>query len=104
MERLVRRVARPGRAPNREAQVALQTARMVAVASHRAPVAANCLPRSLVLWGLLRSQGVESTLRLGFRREDRAFAAHAWVERLGVPLNDIENIAEVYEVVDFPQP
>ncbi len=40
------------------------------------------------LWWLLRRQGVASELRIGVRKEQGRFEAHAWVEREGVALND----------------
>ena len=48
----------------------------------------TCLHRSLTLWWLLRRQGVASELRIGVRKEQGRFEAHAWVERGGVALND----------------
>lgn len=46
---------------------------------------ATCLRRSLVLWALLERAGVATELRLGFRKTDGVFEAHAWVELDGVP-------------------
>ncbi len=40
------------------------------------------------VWWLLRRQGVASELRIGVRKEQGRFEAHAWVEREGVALND----------------
>jgi hypothetical protein len=48
----------------------------------------TCLERSLVLRWLLRCRGIESELRLGARKADRRFEAHAWVEVCGAALND----------------
>ena len=48
----------------------------------------TCLHRSLTLWWLLRRQGIASELRIGVRKEQGRFEAHAWVERAGVALND----------------
>jgi hypothetical protein len=48
----------------------------------------TCLHRALTLWWLLRRQGVASELRIGVRKEQGRFEAHAWVERAGVALND----------------
>jgi hypothetical protein len=63
-------------------------ARMVDVAARHGLVRATCLPRSLVLWWLLRRQGIDSELRIGVRKEAGRFEAHAWVELHGVVLND----------------
>jgi hypothetical protein len=40
----------------------------------------KCLHESLVLWALLRCEGLNPTLRFGARRQDGVFEAHAWVE------------------------
>lgn len=49
------------------------------------PLPATRLRRSLVLWALLERAGVATELRLGFRKTDGVFEAHAWVELDGVP-------------------
>jgi hypothetical protein len=70
---------------------ASNTSRLVQIAARHSFIAANCLPRSLVLWWLLRRQGIESDLRIGVSRQDGQFAAHAWVEYQGLPLSDEDN-------------
>jgi hypothetical protein len=50
----------------------------------------SCLAKSLTLWWLLGRQGIESHLRIGIRKEEQKFEAHAWVERDGVALNEPE--------------
>jgi len=62
--------------------------RMVNVAANKGLLKANCLPRSLAIWWLLRRRGVESELRLGVKPLDDAIQAHAWVEHNGQVLND----------------
>lgn len=75
----------------------VEAARMVNAAASLAGV--SCLPRSLVLWTLVRERG--ATLRLGIARfPHEGFAAHAWVELDGVPLNDRPDIAERYAAVE----
>ena len=68
-------------------------ARVVAIAAGRGPVRATCLRRSILLWWLLRRDGIETVLRVGVNREDGAFNAHAWVEYLGRPVNDTDDVA-----------
>lgn len=75
----------------RETQIvaARRVARMVEIATRRSR-RANCLQQSLVLWWLLRTQGIPSEIRFGTRIEtpgpDAArsgttcLQAHAWVE------------------------
>ncbi len=52
------------------------------------PGRALCLEQSLTLYVLLRLAGATVRLRLGVQAYP--FGAHAWVEYLGRPLNDIE--------------
>jgi len=65
----------------------------VAIAAGSGPVRATCLRRSLLLWWLLRRDGIETVLRVGVNRESGTLHAHAWVEYLGRPLNDADDIA-----------
>lgn len=46
----------------------------------------NCLEQSLVLWWVLKRQGIPGELRIGGRKENGRFEAHAWVEFAGEPL------------------
>jgi hypothetical protein len=48
----------------------------------------NCLERSMVLWWLLRSRGIVAELRVGARKREQRFEAHAWVEYCGTVLNE----------------
>ncbi|MCC6869679.1 MAG: lasso peptide biosynthesis B2 protein [Burkholderiales bacterium] len=61
-------------------------ARLVAVAAARIPLRVACLHRSVVLWRLLRREGIPCALRLGARAGNGPFEAHAWVECGGVAL------------------
>lgn len=64
----------------------------VAKAAALFPGRALCLEQSLTLYTLLRRSSVPARLRLGVQAYP--FAAHAWVEANGEPLNDIaEHIA-----------
>ena len=74
----------------------LEVARVVDMASRYTPVSNTCLHRSLALWWLLRRRGFDSSLRLGMRRHDGRFEAHAWVEHGGVILNDHQAAAHDY--------
>jgi hypothetical protein len=69
-------------------------ARIVDVAARHGLVKATCLPRSLVLWWLLRRQSIDSNLRIGVRKEAGRFEAHAWVELHSVVLNDGGDVHE----------
>ncbi len=74
--------------------------RMVELAAKYCKPWANCLKRSLVLWSLLRHQGIESELRIGVKREAGKFEAHAWVEWEGIVLNDTQDVRERFAMFE----
>jgi len=63
---------------------------------------AKCLQQSLVLWSLLRHQGIESQLRIGVQQQQGEFAAHAWVEWQGWAINDTQDVRDRYGVIVLP--
>ncbi|MBD1855910.1 MULTISPECIES: lasso peptide biosynthesis B2 protein [Leptolyngbya] len=78
-----------------------RTVRLVEIAARQYSSRwANCLKRSLVLWYLLRCQGIASELRIGVRREQGEFQAHAWVECQGKILNDIPDVHQSFAAFD----
>jgi Transglutaminase-like superfamily len=83
-----------------------QTVRMVRIGVGYNSMWTNCLKQSLVLWILLRSQGILSVLRIGVRTESAKFSAHAWVEYEGIVLNDTDDVHLRFQAFDraFEQP
>jgi hypothetical protein len=79
---------------------ARRISRLVGVATRHGVYPATCLPRSLVLWFLLRREGIEGALCLGTRKEAGRFEAHAWIELAGVVLNDSEDVRLRYAAFD----
>ena len=73
---------------------AYHVAAIVAIATRNVPISTTCLERSLVLWGLLRQRGIQSELRFGTRQQNGQFEAHAWIEYLGIVLNDADDIGQ----------
>jgi hypothetical protein len=69
---------------------AAQTAHMVNLADRHGLVHPSCLAKSLTLWWLLRREGIPADLRIGIRKENEKFEAHAWVEHDGAALNEPE--------------
>lgn len=86
-----------GPAPGSIAQL---TARMVRAAVRHGFGHPTCLEQSLVLWWLLRRQGIVSDLRIGVRRAGGKFQAHAWVEYAGAALNQVDAAHEHYAAFD----
>lgn len=76
------------------------TAHMVNAADRHGFVHPSCLAKSLTLWCLLGRQGIASHLRIGIRKHDNQFEAHAWVERDGAALNEPEEHHHHYAAFD----
>lgn len=80
----------------------VKTTRMVQLAARYCQPWAKCLQKSLVLWALLRRQGINAELRIGVRREGGNFEAHAWVEYEGFVLNDASDVRDRFATFDRP--
>lgn len=74
----------------------------VATAGALYPGRARCLEQSLVLYYLLRSQGVAVQYRQGV--QSHPFVAHAWVEYRNVPVNDVIEHVQLYAPLPSPLP
>ncbi len=86
----------PGTANHKTQQQAITLGRLVNMAANHSPFVINCLPRSLVLCGMLRRAGLTAELRIGVQKESDAFAAHAWVEYGGQALNENTTVVADY--------
>lgn len=74
-----------------------RAAQMVAAACRRYPFRSGCLPRTIVLWSLLRRRGLHADVRIGVRHDTHGeFQAHAWLEWNGQVINDAGDIASQY--------
>lgn len=74
-----------------------RAAQMVAVACRRQPLRSSCLPRTIVLWNLLRRRGIATEVRIGARSNNQGeFQAHAWLEWNGEVLNDVADVGRQY--------
>lgn len=90
-----------------EPQEAVQTTcRMVRTAQRYSLATYTCLEESLTLWYLLHKQGIAACLRIGVRKENGKFEAHAWVEYGGEALNQDEAMHRHYAAFeqDLPEP
>lgn len=74
--------------------------RMVNAAANHGPVRATCLPRSLLVWWLLRRRGVLTDLIIGVRVYQGRFEAHAWVEREDVAVNDRQDVRQRFRPLE----
>ncbi len=82
-----RQTAPWGRQANAD-NIAQTAAQMVHRAAQTRLGRANCLPRSLTLWSLLRRQCIDSDICIGVQKNSRTIQAHAWVEYQGQPLHE----------------
>lgn len=73
------------------AKEAAAIARIVRAAAGYSLGPASCLEQSLVLWWLLARAGIRTELRVGVRKSEEKFEAHAWVEFNGSALNETES-------------
>jgi len=87
IERLTPAV-RNGLSRRPEIEFAHAIGRWESAAARHLPFTTNCLDRSLALWWLLRRRGIAADLRIGGRKQNGQFQAHAWVELDGVVLDD----------------
>lgn len=60
----------------------------------------TCLEQSLVLWYLLQRRGVSANLRIGVKKSNGNFEAHAWVELEGTALNQTADAHQHYAAFD----
>ncbi len=84
--------------------VSAAVVRMHAAAERRLFFKPSCLEHALVLWWLLRRQGVAAELRVGGRKEQGRFEAHAWVETGGAPVGDAGETHRHFAPFDGPVP
>ena len=61
--------------------------RVVALAGALYPGRAQCLEQSLALYFLARRRGIPVKFQMGV--QSQPFAAHAWIEYAGAPVNDL---------------
>ncbi len=75
-------------------------ARLVSIAARHGPVRARCLAASIALKSLLRRYGMQGNLRLGVRKHDGRFEAHAWIEQDGAALMEPAGVHGRYMVFE----
>jgi len=73
-------------------------ARLVRAAARFSPFPNTCLTRSIVLSRLLQRRGLAAEIRIGVRRGEGPFAAHAWVEVDGEAVSDGADVSERHAV------
>ena len=84
--------------------VARQTAWLVSIAARHGFFKASCLRQALLLWWLLRGQGIKSQIRFGAHRNKDQLEAHAWVEMDGKVISMGEKTQKYYQPLDGTLP
>jgi hypothetical protein len=88
--------------PSVQLEIARRAVRAIQSAELHGPATPNCLERSVVLWWLLRRDGIVGELHIGARKTGAQFEAHAWVELAGQVLNDTVEVHKHYARFDAP--
>jgi hypothetical protein len=78
---------------------AMRLGRLARIAGRYVPANGSCLRQSLLVWWLLRRRRVPAALRIGVRTQG-GFAAHAWVNLDGQPVNDSDGIERRFAAFD----
>ena len=99
---LSRLIARPSPHGAVDIRHASQIAVVVDSVIRRAPLAINCLDRSVLLLLTLRRAGLAGELRIGVRRTGSRLEAHAWIEHGSRVLNDSAEVQSIYAPLEGP--
>ncbi|HPW32462.1 MAG TPA: lasso peptide biosynthesis B2 protein [Arenimonas sp.] len=72
---------------------AQRKAELLSMAGRHGWISATCLRQSVLLEFLLQRKGLAAEIKIGVRKQDALFDAHAWVELNGIPLaqDDLEH-------------
>lgn len=69
-------------------EAARNITRLLSAAASHLFMHTNCLEQATALCHVLRCRGIPAELRFGARKDSPRLEAHAWVEHLGIPLNE----------------
>ena len=61
----------------------------------------NCFSSSIVLWFVLKKEGLAPSIIIGTKKEEDMFKAHAWVELNQFPVNENYKISKSYSTFDY---
>lgn len=73
-------------ATDAELMQAKRCAELLQIAGRHGFISATCLRQSVLLEYWLKRQGLAATIKIGVRKEQDLFDAHAWVELNGIAL------------------
>ena len=78
---------------------AFQISRIVSIAARYGFFQATCLRRSLLIWCLLRREGIRSTIEFGIKKTNADLQAHAWVQIDGVVISERDGTYQQYQPI-----
>jgi hypothetical protein len=102
---LERRSSRAGSRPadSGDFAAAQDLANLASIAGRHGAIKATCLRQSLLVYWLLRRRGLDPDIKLGVRKHDGVFDAHAWVELDGVALAQSDPVHQPFEFKQGPE-
>jgi len=62
----------------------------------------TCLARSLALCWMLNRRGIPAEIRIGVKKSWDRILAHAWIEVLGEPIGEAEDIPDRFIALETP--
>ena len=70
---------------------------LVRLASRLHLLSMTCLPRTLTLRRMLLRRDIAAVVRIGVRKEEKRYQAHAWVEAGGAQVGEPEDVTERFQ-------
>ena len=61
----------------------------------------NCFSTSILLWFILKKQGLAPSIIIGAKKEKGIFKAHAWVEINQIPINENLKTKNTFKTFDY---
>jgi hypothetical protein len=80
-----------------EFAAAQEVANLASIAGRHGAIKATCLRQSMLVYWLLRRRGLDPDIKLGVRKQDGVFDAHAWVELDGIALAQSDLVHQPFE-------
>jgi hypothetical protein len=83
-----------------DSSLAAQMHESVRLAARLQFLAAECLPKSIVLAEMLIARGVQASVIIGVSKKGGKFCSHAWVEVDGKMISEPESVRDDFTQID----
>lgn len=80
--------------------IAQNVQRLVGFASRLHPIRMTCLVRSLALKKMLSKRNIHAHIKIGAQKIQNTMYAHAWVEVIGRPIGEADDVAQKFSVFE----